>query len=623
MATKALLRLFKAVQIENKQSITDMSKVQAYTTRGVVNGFVVDPFVQHTDEVFDAIESVIGLSGEQANASFHKSWDVVANSSMLELIVQQMVHYITTYGFERMGCYDEDLVYIPDEVLEVPGIEAGLQLTVVRGMTKTEILERILVLAGSGIALAPETLDDLMEVIRFNEYDATFVGDIKNKELKARLFDYFKIVPSEPVAYLRFVVNKLTDSSLLIKSGEVIGKLKLADSKLLDTLLESAPDNLASIFFRFKPIFLAMKSVSSNKNFFNRLRKNADKMHVPMKEDYLNAITKHIKNGKLVYKTMKANLDKVNVFRKIRLADALTYRLSPAKFIVYTVRNGRGWATEFDWDEKDSAVAEKALKYVKQSIATDIKDKVSKKLVYMPEKLNYALPATEKQFTGNLPTGSYVTVDSDMIIGISWENTEKRIDLDLALLQLTGKIGWDASYRSTNRDVLFSGDVTDAPRGASELFYFKNDPKESGLMTVNFFNFDEGDEVDCKILVASKKLSSLGMNYMVNPNNIIHTETIKLDKKQNILGFYCNVDGENRFYFSNVSVGRSISSSNDKNAIATREYMATKFANPLNFKELLELAGAKIIYEIPEEGEEYIDLTQLDKASMVELLVGE
>ena len=38
------------------------------------------------------------LSGKQLNATFHKSWKVIKNSTRLQLLVHQILHYTTTYG---------------------------------------------------------------------------------------------------------------------------------------------------------------------------------------------------------------------------------------------------------------------------------------------------------------------------------------------------------------------------------------------------------------------------------------------------------------------------------------------------------------------------------------------
>ena len=111
----ATLRLFNAVQVDFKQN---QNIPQAVFERTIKNGYVLDPSILPKNDLLDAIESVVGISGDKANAAFHKSWSVIQNASMESLIIQQIIHYITTYGFEHLGIYREDAVYIPREILE-------------------------------------------------------------------------------------------------------------------------------------------------------------------------------------------------------------------------------------------------------------------------------------------------------------------------------------------------------------------------------------------------------------------------------------------------------------------------------------------------------------------------
>lgn len=256
----ATLRLFNAIQVDQKQH---QNIPPAILERTVKNGYILDPAIRPTEALLNTIESVVGLSGEKANAAFHKSWTVVQDSSMEELVTQQIIHYITTYGFETLGIYREDAVYIPHEVLELPAIQENLALTVIKAMDAQELLGRIISL-GSGIALSQETLYDIVAIVLDNNFDSGFVQNIGNRELKALLSDFYGLVPTEPVEFLRHLISKLTDESLLIKNDYLIDKIKSSNGKFLDILLKDAPDDLASIFFRFKPLFLAMKSISNN-----------------------------------------------------------------------------------------------------------------------------------------------------------------------------------------------------------------------------------------------------------------------------------------------------------------------------------------------------------------------
>jgi hypothetical protein len=235
----ATLRLFTAIQVSEKRKQTIPP---AILERTIKHGYVLDPAIPPEPNILDAIEDVIGLFGEKANAAFHKSWKVIQESSMESLVIQQIIHYFTTYGFESLGIYREDAVYIPHEALEVPALRHDIPLVVIKAMNAQEILERIVNL-GSGIALAQETLDDIITIVRDNAYDSAFAHNIQNRELKALLYDFYNIVPSEPVEFLRHLVSKLTDESLLIKNDALIEKIKAANGKFLDVLLQDAPED--------------------------------------------------------------------------------------------------------------------------------------------------------------------------------------------------------------------------------------------------------------------------------------------------------------------------------------------------------------------------------------------
>jgi hypothetical protein len=396
------LRLFNAIQVNDKNNnYFDESIFK----RTIQNGYILDSAIHSTDTLLNKVEKIVGISGEKANASFHKSWKVIKDSSIEALVIQQIIHYFTTYGFESMGIYGKDFVYIPHEKLELPEITEDIKLTFVKAMTSEEISESIVML-GSKIALSKETLEDIMVIIKTNEYDAQFIKKIGNRELKSLLYEFYDILPDEPVEYLRYVITKITGETLLIKNKYLIELIKKSDYQMLDSFLENAPKNLASIFFRYKPLFLAMKSISHNKTFFNHLRKNANYMHIPLSTDYLGDITNQIKNNKLDLHTLYEHLENVNIYRKIRLAYALNFRLYCKDSIVYKVRNGRGWTTDFSWDTNANNVVDDALNIVLDSIANDMVDNVYGKVIYIPENIHYTLPATEKQFSGFLPSNS-------------------------------------------------------------------------------------------------------------------------------------------------------------------------------------------------------------------------
>jgi hypothetical protein len=216
-----------------------------------------------------------------------------------------------------------------------------------------------------------------------------------------------------------------------------------------------------------------------------------------------------------------------------------------------------------------------------------------------------------------------VCVPEDIIVGIHWQNTKRSVDLDLAVIGESGKIGWDAGYKTKDDQVLFSGDMTSAPAplGATELFYLKQGGQEPRILTVNYYNFLKDDEVDCKIIVAQEKPENFSKNYMVDINNLVASANIKINKKQNVIGLVLNVDGENRIYFSNTSVGNSITSTVNDQATHIRKYLVGITKSSIDFRDILVKAGAKVCHEIPSE--DFVDLSPeaLDKTTILKLML--
>ena len=615
----ATLRLFNAVQVDFKQKF---EIPQIIFERTIKHGYLIDPSILPDKEILCAIESVVGIYGKKANASFHKSWSVVQNESMETLITQQIIHYITTYGFKEIGIYSEDTVYIPHEILDLPDIKDDLPLIAIKAMNRNELLEKIIRL-GSGIALAKETLHDIMSIINFNKYEVSFVENISNRELKTMLHSYYCIAPTDPLGFLRHLIYQLTRESLLIKNDDLIKKIEKSDGKFLDKLLKDAPDNLASIFFRFKPLFLAMKSISRNKTFFNQLRKKANKQHIPMPEDYMNSITSQIKLNKLDIDLFAQKIKNTSIYRKIRLSYNLNYRLNSEKSIVYRIRNGKGWATRLSWDKGLETKTQQALNITLASIADDIREKVNGKTIFIPANVHYALPSSEKQFIGHIPIGSWISVPKDLIVGIHWTNTKMgSTDLDLSLIGEHSKIGWNSEYRSEDGNILFSGDVTDAPppHGASELFYIKEGLPEPQIIMVNNYNFHPEDPVNYKIIAAHKNAKNFDKNYMVNVNNIVFSANMTISEEENVLGLIININDENRIYFTNVSVNNSIISSRNLHTMHARRYLIASTVNSISFSKIFTMAGAHVVHKIPDEGE-FLDLSpkKLNKNTFLDL----
>ncbi len=629
MKAISTIKLFKALPIKLKRKKNPSKELLEKTIK---RGFIFSPEVVYNysnyDELIKLVEEEIGLTGEQLNNSFHKSWGKIKDASIEQLVFEQLIHYFTTYGFERLGIYDENSVYVPNEKLEIPKLNEDIKLTLIKGYTKEELKEKLLVLLNSGIALKEDTIKDIVDVVLFVELNEKEIETIKNREVKIMLYDSLNVIPENPAEFLRYLIYKTTGKTLLIKNKDLIEAIKEGvDNNSYKLFNHYKKDyelsRLAEIFYRFKPLFLAFKENDKRLcSIVNKIRKLAVKYHKPMPEDYLNSITSKIKNdGKIDKKELETELNKVNIFRKVRLAYALKYRTKNTESILYRIRNGKGYAEEFNFENQK--VAKNILDIVLDSIVKDISKNIKGKKIYIPEYIIYTLPATEKQFTGNLPSGSYVSIPKDMVVGIHWENVKSnRIDLDLSILSSDGKIGWDSSYRTEDRSILFSGDVTDAfmPNGASELFYIKRQLLNPYIMLVNYYNYDESIEVPFKIVVAKEEVSDFKLNYMVNPNNVLSIAKSKLNQKQKVLGLIVPTTSGCKFYFAETSIGKSITSSGSEFIDNTRKYLFDFYKDTISLKDILEKAGAKFVKK-KETSEIDLSPENLEKDTILNLLV--
>lgn len=624
---KSTLRLFNGLLIKTKDKKEPSKELLQETVK---RGFVFSPEVitnySNYEELIKLVESEKGLTPEKLNSSFHKSWEKIREASIEQLVLEQIVHYFTTYGFEAFGIYDENSVYIPTEKLEIPKIDIDkIPLTIIRGYTKEELKSKLLELLTSGIALSEDTIKDAVDVALLVKLNEKEIAIITNKEVNSIFYDCLNIIPENPIEFLRFCIYKSIGKTLLIKDKETFEAIKEKPNTSIAFLLSKYEATyglikLAEIFYRFKPIFLAFRTNSQLKKTINKIRRMARKYHQPMPENYINNITTKIKRGETIDKDiLVGELDKVNTFRKIRLAYALKFRTISSDSILYRIRNGKGWAEEFNFDKQNSAKI--ALDIVMDSIVKDISQIIKGKKIYIPENIVYALPTTEKQFTGAFPSGTYVKIPKDMIVGIHWENTNHhRIDLDLSIVKEDQKYGWDADYRNKARSILFSGDMTNAPKpkGASELFYVKKQSDESFLLFVNYYNYELDVEVPMDIFVAQEEVTGNINHYIVDPNKIVAVAKSKIIQQQKLIGLLIAKPKECKFYFAESYLGRSISSSDSKFAEHSRKYLFNFYKDTINFNDILIKANAEM--SIKEKCDIDLSPENLEKDSIIKLI---
>lgn len=651
---KEELRLFKGFIGE---------KTDAINAEALEYGLII-PASAPREVVAEAIKQY-GKDGVIWNQTLHKSWDKVANAPIMQLVLEQIMHYFTTYGFEALGCYDEGSVYIPAEKLEIPELEADkITLVPINAYTEAEIAEKLMILVTSGIALSDQTVKDVMALSDMIDKDR--FDEVSNREVRTFLYDKYNVMPKNPEAFLRYLMFKLTGATLKIQNVATYRALSNSDKTLALRMLEAYGDyaKLSSIFLRNKNLFLALKTKSINSVEVEKTYERVDKYHVKAvkavavnknantAEAKVNAIINKLRklaveNHKALKPALLDNLtnlnvcdkdaivealDKVTLFRAVRIMNMLAYRLNGNEDIVYRVRNGKSYVSKVG--KSNEEVMREIYAVVRGYIAEKLAAKVSGKYVYLPDGIVYKAPASEKQFVGNIPEGSYFELPDgkDLIFAVHWMNlhgnksrdpwggSNDRVDLDMHMMNNSSQFGWNTSYRDANSQILFSGDVTSAPapHGATEAYSISHKVRnQSYLVTLNDFN-GHNEDVPFEFIVAEGKIpSEYGRretsNYMIDPSKIISKFNMKItpDKRQITLGTVKADEKTKRFYFNDFAVGASGAvSTRNAYTLGALSYMRAYNEVQVTINDLLKDAGANIINTptvVIKKAEAYLD----------------
>ncbi|MBB4804937.1 hypothetical protein HNP38_000209 [Chryseobacterium defluvii] len=557
-------------------------------------GFIIEPDALWAKHEIIQYYSKEKLNGNDLNKTFHKSWEKIKNSSRMELLFDQIRHYISTYGSDF-----QDVIYIPDEVLNVPGMK--LTFKVVKAYSQEEMQEKCLSLLRSGIALKEETINDLLDILHHElDYDFTGKENIRNKEAIIKIADLYDIYPENPVEFFRYVIYKTTLTTLLIKNDDLINLIK--QSKFDPTYLFAnfGLEKLAEIFNRFKPLFLAYKNRAPKT--INKISKLSKVYHQPLISNPLNDATHTLlENSDLHW------LENATPFALFKALSACYSRMHGQDTFVYRIRNGKSWT------QKGTTTSVNELNY--DFILNHLKSKynLAGKKFYFPENVEFALPTSEKMFVGNIPTGTRFYGEK-MAVGIYWEDKWGAYDLDLSGLNIAGKIGWNAAYNHGEGQLMYSGDMTSAPNGAVEYLYANAGLDAPTLVMSNVFNGDS----NCGYKIIIGKGDEVSYDYMMNPNNLFAEAQCTSVQKQTILGMLLPKEGKQCFILLNFGAGHAHVSGNSEVSMMATSALYQQWYESVSFNHLIKELGATITSD---KGEADCDLSleTLEKDSFIKI----
>lgn len=596
------IRLIKMFGVtDNSSSKMDVARVNSLAMQ---LGYIVEPEACRRD-VWDFLHTL----DINTNSTFYKHWNDVLSKSRMELLIDQITHYALSYG-----C---DIAWTPNDN-EKPVANFN-EYTLIRLESKNVIAERCYNMICSGIALDNMTSSVVVTYIGQNIPASAMTEDwldkIQNKEALTKLCVSKNIFPSRSFDILRYMMFVVTGDAMLIKSPEKIKIIKLnADKIKWDKLSLRQYAELSKVFYRFKPLFLAMRETKAGKKAVNKIRRMAKKFHAPMHEGFWETVVNKVYPLDVIERAMKE--ENPSNFKVLRLMQAIREKMlqSTGSFgpNCYIIRNGKVWV-----DKSSENMPFMSPKYEYWAFLYDVFENyvvnnLKKKActVRFPEHLTLACPTSEKIFFGNIPFGSYFALpDKDAIFGVHWDNKSGIRDIDLSFVGIDGRrFGWNAGYYAN--DIVYSGDVTYPDPEATELMWCKKNCVD-GILYANLYSGDLGY---FDVIFAQETPNKYGTNYMVKPENIKVKEKIKFESSQQQIGII--LDGN--AYITNLRVGNQ-AVSNQIGAEQNCKVMERKMLSTIPLKDILIKAGFKERKINTKGNPIQLDLTDLNKDTLIEL----
>ena len=599
----SLIEMFNCTTVSAKSK---MVNAYALNEDAMRVGYFVQPEAC-TQEVQDFIDSL----NVNYNSTFYKTWEDVTSRSRFDLFIDQIFHYITTYGTN----FALGNGFVPNDMEGVPANFPYNTYKVISVVTPKEMYDKCLEMGTSGIALKQKTVQVLgqyiVNYVLDNQVDID-IDALKNRELRTYLYDAFDLCPNDKFELLRYIVYKATGKTTIIKNDQFLSLVKLGCDKFdFRKLTDHQIDALASIFYRFKDVILMFKN-ENNAHIINVIRRRAVKLHKPMKIGYWESIL----NTQHTFDEVYEKSAELTNFKIITLMQMILERtkLTETDKIMYIIRNGK----MFVKNASNVNVDTDNLTRIYNALDMRLIDNMSKKAckIKLPANLHIAVPTSEKNFIGNIPFGSYFDMTENNIIGIYWKNEWGTRDFDLSMNDVNGgRIGWNYDYYTKDTDIVYSGDMTNAAPEATELLYAKKNCP-SGTIYVNRYNGNKGSKY--RFFYANEVPNKSDLkNYMVDPRNIKIDVMMESDEsRQQQVGFVAN----DKFFFMNLGNGDShVATFGSK---FTQKDMFDVFARKANTMLYLEnvLLNAGFTIANEEEGEvPDIDFTNLDKDTLIKL----
>lgn len=603
-----LIKLFDRVAAGPDTPLLDPTKVNALAMQC---GYIVHPDACTADAVTFLQDCKVNY-----NSTFYKEWQDVEKRSELEMMILQMLHYVTTYG---------SYFTLPAFTLNaLPRRMRFKDYKLLLPCSERELFERLSAMLAQPVALSTRVLDDIcaqMKEYYENHGWEADLDEVENREAQARLSEISGKLPTTADGIMRVIIYKTCGHTLIIKDGATLQRIQLQAEKATEVLRQLDEERMVSIagaFYRYKPLLLMLRRGLKRREkecveIINRLRRMARKYHQPLHEGVIATILYPQYSDEEIAEALKREK---SVFRLVRVANYLNSLSGAKSQRAFIIRNGKVYVKPNEGEttpkHRVERVKELVMAELRNRLAQNAKGEDGRALtVRYPDNVELAAPVSEKQFVGNLPFGSHYTLRRNNLIGIYWRNEWGTYDFDLWLTARNGmRIGWAGNHKEDG--LLFSGDMTYADPEATEIFYGRGDKWPDSIISVARYNGEEGSKF--RLFFASDDIKELPTGYMVRPEAILLQEDVASESRTTMVG----VVSGGKVWFGALGSGEGAVPPEDSE-VSLLDGMVCRLSSSLTLRELLTAAGFEV-WSAESSGEPDIDLSELHKDTILRLL---
>ena len=577
-------------------------------------GVVIDASAMSHAAAIEAWVVEDARTSDEVNAtSFYRSWATAATISDRERMHDQIMHYLSTYGLKALGLDAPEWISLPEALIPNAAPERGtVRVRVIRGLPRRHLIQLGLEMLARPVAMKQATIEALIACL-VSELDYKFTGEehILNREAQVLVAERTGVLPATGEALLRYLVYRATGATLVIKNQRLIDQIT-ASCYALPPLTDGQMVALAAAFYRMKAIWLAFRHAhASNRPVVNRVRRLAERYHQPVRSSVLASLTSTEFPAHVVLEAAQ----RATMAQLVRALNAVRLYQDGETARFYRVRNGRSYA-KADTRARTGV----PLAHYEGILRDVLAQRVAGVRVHMPPHVAYAFPVSAKRCVGAIPAGTRVHIpstDRHILIGVYWENGDSSwVDLDLSAVGADGsKIGWNGAWRTDDRGLIYSGDVTNAPTGASEWIYGRT-IDQPYLVVLNAFCAP--DDHPFRVVVGYGQTDAheaeAYKNYMIDPNHVLFSAPASCTQRQIVIGvLFPSPDGMT-FMLSGQSAGnKTVSVEGGHEAIA-RTALCVQARTALALTDVIPVG---------EEGDGAIDLTgEVTIQQMLSLLDG-